>query len=130
MPSSLAVFRLDGMNTILSFLSKSSSIRSSFIRVGLICVLPFLSSCNLTEKIDNPRGDAQILSAARACLDLGDYECAFKYYSKLSNDVGEVKGTEIAFATLDKIGLGLGAFLKSFSNLASTTVMIPAKVTD
>lgn len=64
-----------------------------------------LSSCNLWGGIDKPSGDEQLLVAARACLDRGDYACATEYYQKLSNSLSDVKTSELAFVNLAQNGI-------------------------
>lgn len=53
-----------------------------------------LSSCNLFGGIDKPSGDIQLLDAARACLDQGDFVCAQEYYQKISNGSYDAKMSE------------------------------------
>ena len=59
-----------------------------------------LSSCNLIGFMDKPSGDAQLLEAARACLDKGDFTCAHDYYQALSNSYIDIKISESSLATL------------------------------
>jgi hypothetical protein len=59
-----------------------------------------LSSCNLLGFMDKPSGDAQLLEAARACLDKGDFTCARDYYQALSNSYADVKVSETSLTTL------------------------------
>jgi hypothetical protein len=59
-----------------------------------------LTACNLYGGIDKPSGDAQHLSAARACLDNGDYDCAQTNYQALSSNENDVKISEEELTTL------------------------------
>ena len=73
-----------------------------FLMVG---ALLSLTSCNLYGGIDKPSGDNQILMAARACLDHGDYVCAQQNYQALSNNENDVKVSELALTALAQNGL-------------------------
>ncbi len=59
-----------------------------------------LSACNLYGGIDKPSGDAQLLSAARTCLDQGDYPCARQRYQALSTSSADYQLSELALTTL------------------------------
>ncbi len=68
-------------------------------------------SCNITGWMDSPSGNAQLLSAARACLDVGDLECATTYYQQLTSDYADISASEQAFAILVNAGMTAGDFL-------------------
>lgn len=72
------------------------------------------TSCNLFSPIDKPSGDAQLLSAARACFDRGDFACARENYAKLSPSASESAAADQAFLTLDELGAGFSVFMSSF----------------
>jgi len=63
-------------------------------------MISLLSGCNLYSGVDKPKGDPQLLSAARACLDRGDYECAKEYYNQLSDGENDTKLSELAFTEM------------------------------
>lgn len=71
-------------------------------------------ACNVFAPFDSPTGDAQLISAARACLDDGDFRCAADYYGRLSGSSGDVAASETAFALLDRAGADFGSFSKAF----------------
>jgi len=50
--------------------------------------------------MDKPSGDAQLLEAARDCLDKGDYVCAQTDYQAISNAYADVKTSESSLTTL------------------------------
>ena len=72
--------------------------------------------CNVFDPLDSPSGDAQLLSAARACFDRGDMGCAREMYGKLSANQSEVAASELAFVMLDEAGLGMGEFMTALGN--------------
>jgi hypothetical protein len=73
-----------------------------------------LTGCNLYGGIDSPSGDEQILSAARACLDDGDFECAKNYYKQLSSSSNDVGQSEQAFAEFDEQNASMKNFAAAF----------------
>jgi len=75
-----------------------------------------LAGCNLYSFIDKPKGDEQILSAARACFDRADYACAREYYAQLSASYADIKASEEAFMILAENGAGMAAFMETFGS--------------
>ena len=75
-----------------------------------------LSGCNLYSSMDSPSGDVQVLSAARACFDKGDYTCASSYYAKLSTTFSDQENSELALLNLDQVGASAGTFLSAVVN--------------
>ncbi len=75
-----------------------------------------LSGCNIFDPLDSPSGDEQLLSAARACFDQGDYQCALDHYAKLSTDQAETVAAETAFVMLDRAGAGMSSFTQVVGN--------------
>lgn len=71
-------------------------------------------ACNAFDPLSSPSGDDQLLSAARACLDRGDFECALDHYGKLSADKADVKASEQAYAILAQNNAGFTAFATAF----------------
>lgn len=74
------------------------------------------TSCNMFSFIDSPSGDAQLKSAARACFDRGDMECALEHYQKLSSSESDVIASETAYTLLDQEGASMGAFMEFVGN--------------
>jgi hypothetical protein len=77
----------------------------------------FAVSCgfNVFGPIDGPRGDAQLISAARAALDRGDFEEAVEYYKRLENNA-DVKASEQAFAYMAKHNVGMKTIAAAFGS--------------
>jgi hypothetical protein len=82
----------------------------------LLLATTLLSGCNVFSVVDKPSGDEQALSAARACLDDGDFECARKYYAELSNEYADIRESEEAFMILAENGATMGAFMETFGS--------------
>jgi hypothetical protein len=72
-----------------------------------------LSGCNFFGSIDSPSGDDQLLAAARACFDRGDYECAAKYYGELSSSASDQAISESAFELLAQSGATSSVFIQA-----------------
>jgi hypothetical protein len=96
----------------------------------LLFILPFtLTSCgNLFKGLSTPEGDEQLLSAARGCMDRGDYNCALEYYQALSSSQGDVKVNETSLAKLAQANIFkmsdlIGALGSSRGSGASFTSM-------
>jgi hypothetical protein len=75
-----------------------------------------LNGCNLFGGIDSPKGDAQLLSAARACFDQGDLACARENYAKLSGNLADIKNSELAYAILEEQGAGMSEFMQALGD--------------
>ena len=92
-------------------LFKTSVSKKFPARVAALLALTFLfQGClNIFDPLDSPSGDAQLLSAARACFDKGDFACAREYYGKLANNEDAI--AETAFVKLDEQGAGIGSFV-------------------
>jgi hypothetical protein len=65
--------------------------------------------------IDSPGNDAQYLSAARACFDKGDIECARENYEEISSLTDQIRA-EQAFSILEEAGAGFEFFLDSLGS--------------
>src|SRR3954462_4044880 len=90
--------------------------RKSHLTWLLAALLPGLVGCpNLFSVVDKPQGDAQLISAARACLDRGDIPCALADYQKLSNKNSDIANSESAAAILEKYGVGVVDFAGAVS---------------
>lgn len=86
-------------------------------QLRIILMVIFLSTnlgCNIFEKFDEPEGDSQVLAAARACFDEGDYQCALQNYAKLTSATNDVKYSEEAFLIITRQGLGMSNFYSAF----------------
>jgi hypothetical protein len=91
-------------------------VKTSSSLVLLILPTFFLTSCNIYDPFDGPSGDEQILSAARACLDQGDIQCAKDNYAKLSGTkYSDTATAENVFAMLQEQGASMGAFIKAIN---------------
>ena len=97
--------------------------RSSFLRhkissiVLTVAALP-LSSCtfNIFAPIDSPSGDAQLLSAAYAAMDRGDFATAVQDFQKVSSLEADNAASGEAFALLAENNIGMGAFATAFGS--------------
>lgn len=74
------------------------------------------AGCNLFDPFDSPTNDAQILSAARACLDQGDIACAKAQYAKLVTTMADIAHSETAFAILHENNATMGAFMEAMGD--------------
>lgn len=84
----------------------------------MFSVIGFISSgCNLYSFVDKPNSEEQILSAGRACLDDGDWECAQNYYSQLrGGTLSDLAWAEDSFAILEHYGVSITQFAKAFAS--------------
>ncbi len=114
------------------------SLHFSKLLISCLTVI-FLSSCNLFAFVDKPSGDAQLLDAARACLDRADYQCALDYYKQLSNSFIDVKISETSLTNLANknifkmsdlfISLGSDTGNAGSFSFLSETIAIRGKIT-
>ncbi|MDR3606779.1 MAG: hypothetical protein P4M08_05275 [Oligoflexia bacterium] len=90
--------------------------------IALFCVTALttitVTSCNIFS-YSKPSGDAQILSAARACFDDGDLNCAINYYKQLSSAEADTAISEEAFAALDQQGASMAIFMQFVGDIAN-----------
>ena len=92
-----------------------------FQRFGFFLALASVaSSCNLFS-FDSPSGDAQHLSAARACFDSGDLNCAAQNYQALSASDADQSVSEQAFLTLDAQGASMANLIQFIGDIANTS---------
>jgi hypothetical protein len=97
------------MNFPRTFLCTSRRLSS----LAALALLATTAGCNIFDPFDSPSGDAQLLSAARACFDQGDIACANEYYGQLSTTtLKDTALSEQAFAILDSQGVTMAVFLK------------------
>jgi hypothetical protein len=80
-------------------------------KTGIALISIFVSGCNLFGGLDKPSGDTQVLSAARACFDQGNFECSSKYYSQLSPSASDQGFSESAFELLAQTGITVSDFM-------------------
>lgn len=71
------------------------------------------SGCNVYRLFEAPNSDDRRLSAARGCLDRGDYSCAASYYGQVTGAQAEVATTEKALALLAQQGVGLSVIAQA-----------------
>jgi outer membrane murein-binding lipoprotein Lpp len=81
----------------------------------------FCGGCNLTAFMDSPSNNDQYLSAARACLDQGNIQCALSNYAQVSGSDADVANSETALAILDENGADMAAFMDFVGYLADKT---------
>lgn len=89
----------------------SSAAAAAAIAGSFACV-------NLYDPIDNPRGEGQLLSAARAAFDKGDVGTARELYGKVGN---ETATAETIFLDLDSCGADIGAFASALAKGADNS---------
>jgi extradiol dioxygenase family protein len=73
---------------------------------------------NLFDPIDNPGGDVQLLSAARAAFDRGDIANARELYAKVAGETGRA---EEIFLDLDSCGADIAAFGTALSKASQNS---------
>lgn len=85
------------------------------IAIWLLGISVALSNlgCNALSFIDSPSGDQQILAAARACFDKGNFDCASKFYGQLSNASSDNANSEGAFEILSQNGVSVAVFMSA-----------------
>ena len=69
--------------------------------------------CNVFKSIDHPSTDAQYRSAAEACLDQGDIQCAESNLAKLSSNEQDVKLSLTAYLGMMEVGVTPATLMKS-----------------
>lgn len=84
--------------------------RSSLFALASAAALT-VSGCNMFGFMDSPSGDAQLISAARACLNRGDYACALSNYQKVSSAQSDVALSEQAMVVFDQQGASMSSFI-------------------
>lgn len=88
-------------------------IRSSLLLLTVISLIS-LTGCNLFGGLDGPSGDEQLLSAARAAFDQGDYQLAIQLYGELSSANSDVGLSETAYVDLTQAGASMKAYATAF----------------
>jgi|GEM_PF-3743056 len=109
------------------------------IKLGAIsaCIplITLLTSCNLYGGLSSPSNDEQHVSAARACLDHGDYSCALEHYRAISDAYADVRINETSltqlaqaqvFSIADMIA-SIGTSLGSGNTLISMTELVASR---
>jgi hypothetical protein len=85
--------------------------------------------CNVFS-FAGPSGDDQLLSAARACLDNGDFQCATSYYEQLSSADADIATSEMAFEIFDQQGAGMSNFTQFVGDLAQDSSAVGKAITN
>lgn len=84
----------------------------------IVIIAAFLcGGCNLTGFMDSPSNDDQYISAARACLDQGNFQCAMDDYGKVSSANSDISNSEMAITELDEQGATMDAFMDFVADL-------------
>jgi hypothetical protein len=83
---------------------------------GLLALVLVVSSCNALDWADSPGTPEQYESAARACIDQGDFTCARENYEKLTGDAADIGLSLAAYAKLEENGFGMEGFLRAIIN--------------
>jgi hypothetical protein len=85
--------------------------RTAWVLLILLC-----TGCNAFAPFDQPSGDVAVLSAARACFDLGDFQCAAEKYRILelstSSTITNQAYSEDAFEILAQNGVTFAVFME------------------
>ncbi|MEO5971284.1 MAG: hypothetical protein ABIQ95_15265 [Bdellovibrionia bacterium] len=88
-----------------------------YYRAVLVPFILISTGCNAFAPFDSPSGDVQVLAAARACFDQGDFQCAAdKYHTlELSTSITTLNQaySEDAFEILAKNGITFSVFMTS-----------------
>jgi hypothetical protein len=77
-------------------------------------MLTLLSGCNLFSPLSSPSGDDQILSAARAKFDSGDFQGAIALYNQLSSADQDIALSETAYAQLAEQNASMPNYMAAF----------------
>lgn len=89
-----------------------------FISLAATAAIAGTFACvNVFDPIDNPSGEGQLLSAARAAFDKGDMATARELYGKVGT---ETATAELIFVDLDSCGADIGAFASALSKGADS----------
>ncbi|GEM_PF-909909 len=89
-----------------------------------VCILALLNltGCNIFNSLDKPSNDAQYRTAAEACLDENNFNCAEEYLSKISTNDLDSKLSLSVYMGLLKAGISPGKLMKAlYDNLVSDT---------
>lgn len=85
----------------------------------LVLASAFVAGCNLFGGLNTPSTDPQLLSAARASFDKGDFASALNFYQKLSSSQTDIANSESAMTVLDQNGVGMANYISSFGQSTS-----------
>ena len=83
------------------------------MNLAWILILAPLTGCNVFQSVDKPSSEAQYRSAAEACIDQGDLNCAEEYLGKLSDSDSDTKLSLQAYVGMSKVGVSPGRFMKT-----------------
>jgi len=79
----------------------------------------FTGCNNIFSSSDKPIGNAQILSAARAAFDKGNYDEARNLYQQLPDDEGDIKKSESAFLIMTQQDVSMMTLIEFVGNKAN-----------
>lgn len=87
----------------------------SFLTVLLVLLAAsMIAACNIFDPFDSPTSDTQLLSAARAYFDKGEFDKAAEMYAKISGDKADAVNADTAFRMVDQYGAPMSQFMISF----------------
>lgn len=91
-----------------------------FYLIIALLLSTLVAGCNnLFSSSDKPSGNAQLLSAARAAFDKGNYDEARDLYQQLTDDEGDVKKSESAFLIMTQQGVSMTTLVEFVGNKAN-----------
>lgn len=108
--------RLDRLRSTRYAHSIMKTMNRLFLAASLFTLAALPGCVNLFDPIDNPGGEQQLLSAARAAFDKGDIATARELYGKAG---GEASISELVFVDLDSCGADIAAFATALSRGSS-----------
>jgi hypothetical protein len=85
-----------------------------FCLVLATLALTLLSGCNMFSPLSSPSGDTQIISAARAKFDDGDFQGAIALYNQLSSANQGIALSETAYAMLAEQNASMENYASAF----------------
>jgi hypothetical protein len=92
--------------------------QSAIVAGMLVAIVLLAASCNVFS-FNGPSGDAQLLSAARACFDSGDLACALQNYQKLSSNDADIATSEEAFTVFDQQGASMSNLMQFIGDITN-----------
>jgi len=92
----------------------SRRFQHSLYLVAATLALTLVSGCNMFSPVSSPTGDPQIISAARAKFDDGDYEGAIALYAQLSSANQDIAISETAYAHFAEQNASMQSYAAAF----------------
>jgi hypothetical protein len=110
---------------LLSNRLKTQTLKRFGIKQALACLLIGITSgCNVYEGFDSPKSNPQILEAARARLDQGDFAGAARFYAQLESStdasLSALAHAENALRLLTQGGMDFGVFMSAVLSNSSS----------